>query len=73
MLAPDRQDSRERQYDRGKKIQQITESLQKQIKLLLSNKPSGKILLTVELNMSQGFLASANLRCDSNIHRERIF
>lgn len=56
--------------EKQKKIFQITEAVEKQINSLLSKKISGKIQLTVELNVTQGFLASADLRNDS---RENIF
>jgi hypothetical protein len=59
--------------DQQKKISLITGAVEKQIIHLLSRKVSGRIQVTVELNVSQGYVASANLRDDSNVLRESIF
>lgn len=59
--------------DQQKKISLIAIAVEKQIIHLLSRKVSGKIQLTVEMNVSQGYVASANLRDDSNVPRENIF
>ncbi len=58
--------------EKEKKICMITEALQRKIIFLLSGRPTGKIELTVEINVSQGFVGSANLslRKDS---MEKIF
>lgn len=58
--------------DKQKKLNAISEAMQKQIYFLLSKKITGKIELTVEINVTQGFVGSANLslRKDS---MEKIF
>ncbi len=58
--------------EKEKKICMITDALQRKIIFLLSGRPTGKIELTVEINVSQGFVGSANLslRKDS---MEKIF
>ena len=58
--------------DKQKKLNAVSEALQRKIIFLLSGKPTGKIELTVEINVSQGFVGSANLslRKDS---MEKIF
>ena len=58
--------------DKQKKLNAVSEALQRKIIFLLSGRPTGKIELTVEINVSQGFVGSANLslRKDS---MEKIF
>lgn len=45
-----------------KTIKQITNSLQKQIIRLHTQKSSGNIDITVRLSMSQGFIGAARIR-----------
>ena len=41
--------------DKQKKLNAVSEALQRKIIFLLSGRPTGKIELTVEINVSQGF------------------
>lgn len=59
--------------DKQKKVSLIMVAVGNHINHLLLQKVSGKIQLTVEMNVSQGFVASANLRDDSKVPRENIF
>lgn len=57
--------------DKQKKLNAVSEALQRKIILLLSGKPTGKIELTVELNVSQGYLGDVFLQTKP-VSRERI-
>jgi hypothetical protein len=57
--------------DKQKKLNALSEAMQRKIILLLSGKPTGKIELTVELNISQGFLGEVFLQTKP-VSRERI-
>jgi hypothetical protein len=50
--------------------EKILKAVQNQIVRLISDKRSGRIEITVELNMTQGFIGSADIRSSS---RENIF
>lgn len=51
---------------------EIASALLKKIKTLISEKKTGKIELTLELNMSQGFIGSAYIRNNSLAPKENI-
>lgn len=51
-----------------KKEQAIHNRIEEQIKSLKSLKYTGKIALTVEINLSQGFIGSAFLNIKENIN-----
>lgn len=55
------------------KIEEIKSSVQDKIKTLVLNKTSGKVLVTVELNMSQGFISTAFIENNLRTTREKIF
>ena len=57
--------------DKQKKLNAVSEALQRKIILLLSGKPTGKIELTVEINVSQGFMGDVFLQTKP-VSRERI-
>jgi hypothetical protein len=46
---------------------QITESIKKQIILLTSQKRTGKIAITVEINLTQGSINAASMSVKENI------
>jgi hypothetical protein len=56
--------------ERQQKIEAIKDRMGKKINCLISDKVSGKIELTVILNITQGYIASADMRNDS---KENIF
>lgn len=56
--------------DKQKKIEAIKDAVGKKINYLLSDKVSGKVELTVILNITQGYIGSADIRNDS---KENIF
>jgi hypothetical protein len=51
-----------------KKEQAIQDKIAEQIKNLKSSRYTGKIALTVEINLSQGFIGSAFLNIKENIN-----
>ena len=57
--------------DKQKKLNALSEAMQRKIILLLSGKPTGKIELTVELNVAQGSLGDVYL-LSKPVSRERI-
>jgi hypothetical protein len=56
--------------EKQKKIEAIKDTVGKKINCLISDKVSGKIELTVILNITQGYIGSADIRNDS---KENIF
>lgn len=56
--------------DQQKKIEAVKATVGKKINCLISDKVSGKIELTVILNITQGHIGSADIRNDS---KESIF
>jgi hypothetical protein len=59
--------------EKERKIEEIKSLLQDKIKTLVLKKASGKILLTLELNMSQGFIGAAFIENNLRTTREKIF
>ena len=59
--------------EKDEKIDEINSILRDKIKLLVMNKSSGKIFVTVELNMSQGFIGAAFIENNTRTTREKIF
>jgi hypothetical protein len=57
--------------DKQKKLDAISEALQRKILLLISGHGTGKIELTVEVNISQGYLGDVYLQTKP-VSRERI-
>jgi len=56
----------------NRKIEEINSILRDKIKLLVMNKSHGKILMTVELNMSEGGIGTAFIG-HMKATREKIF
>jgi hypothetical protein len=56
--------------EKQQKIEAIKESIGRKINYLISAKSSGRVELTVILNITQGYIGSADLRNDS---KENIF
>lgn len=56
--------------DKQKKIEAIKDAMGKKINCLISDKVSGKVELTVILNITQGYIGSADIRNDS---KENVF
>jgi len=53
--------------------EKILNAVRDKIKSLISTKKSGKIDLSLELNMSQGYIGSAFIRDNSLVPKENIF
>jgi len=50
--------------------EKILKAVQNQLNRLIADRRSGRVEITVELNMSQGFIGAADIRSSS---RENIF
>jgi hypothetical protein len=59
--------------ERDQKIEEIKSSVRDKIKTLVLNKVSGKVLVTIEVNMSQGFIGAAFIENNLRTTREKIF
>ena len=59
--------------EKDQKIEEIKSSIENKIKTLVMRKQSGRILLTVEINMTQGFIGAAFIENNMRTTREKIF
>ena len=59
--------------EKDQKIDDINSILKDKIKCLVLNRTSGKIFVTVELNMSQGYIGAAFIENNTRNTREKIF
>ena len=55
------------------KIDEIKLSIEDKINNLVLKRLSGKVLITVELNFSQGFIGAAFIENNTRTTREKIF
>ena len=55
------------------KIDEIKLSIEDKINNLVLKKTSGKVLITIEVNMSQGFVGAAFIENNLRTTREKIF
>jgi hypothetical protein len=62
-----------RMPEKDQKIEEIKSSIEDKIKTLVLRKTSGKILVTIEVNMSQGFIGAAFIENNTRTTREKIF
>ena len=56
-----------------KKIEEIKTSVEDKIKALVLKRVSGKILITIEVNLTQGFVGAAFIENNLRTTREKIF
>jgi hypothetical protein len=56
-----------------KKIEEIKTSVEDKIKALVLKKTSGKVLITIEVNLTQGFVGAAFIENNLRTTREKIF
>lgn len=56
-----------------KKIEEIKTSVEDKIKALVLKRVSGKILITIEVNLSQGHVGAAFIENNLRTTREKIF
>ena len=56
-----------------KKIDEIKTSVEDKIKALVLKRVSGKILITIEVNLTQGFVGAAFIENNLRTTREKIF
>ena len=55
------------------RIDEIKSTVEHKIKTLVLKKTSGKVLITIEVNMSQGFVGAAFIENNLRTTREKIF
>lgn len=59
--------------DKDKKIEEIKTSVEDKIKTLALRKLSAKVLITIEVNFTQGHLGAAFIENNLRTTREKIF